>query len=138
MVVVQDETWRGGGGADPGGMVPNFFRIFFYFEFKNTSNLTFPGFKMPSERFLFKNFETGITFCHIRFFNFQNLVRSCQPLGGTPCNNHFSSSFSLLFKVIIEAHIRWKGHKEINEIYQVICILLGDFVILFWVNFESF
>ena len=54
--MVQDETWRGGGGADPGGMVPNFLRIFFsfYFEFKNTSNLTFPGFKMPSERFYSK------------------------------------------------------------------------------------
>ena len=24
-VVVQDESWPGGGGADPGGMVPNFF-----------------------------------------------------------------------------------------------------------------
>ena len=45
--------------------------------------MIFPSFKMPSERFLFKNFETGITFCHIRFFNFQNLVRSCQHLGGT-------------------------------------------------------
>ena len=34
----------------------------FYFEFKN---LTFPGFKMPSERFLFKNLKTGLTFCHM-------------------------------------------------------------------------
>ena len=51
--MVQDETWRGGGGADPGGMVPIFFFLFFfyyYFEFENTSNLIFPGFKMPSKR----------------------------------------------------------------------------------------
>ena len=44
--MVQDETWRGGSGADPGGMVPNFFLGFFrvfYFEFKNTFNLIFPG-----------------------------------------------------------------------------------------------
>ena len=59
--------------------------FFFDFEFKNTSNLIFPGFKVPSERFFFKTFKTGPTFCHMRFFNFQNLVRSCQPLGGTLC-----------------------------------------------------
>ena len=41
------------------------FDTFFYFEFKNTSNLTFPSFKVPSERFLFKDFKTGLTFCHI-------------------------------------------------------------------------
>ena len=41
------------------------FYPFFYFEFKNTSNLIFPDFKVPSESFLFKNFETGLTFCHM-------------------------------------------------------------------------
>ena len=30
---MQDETWRGGGGADPGGMVPNFFLGIFLFFF---------------------------------------------------------------------------------------------------------
>ena len=58
---------------------------FFYFEFKNTSNLIFPDFKVPSESFLFKNFETGLTFCHMWFFNFQNLVRTCKHIGETPC-----------------------------------------------------
>ena len=47
--------------------------------------MIFPGFKVPSESFLFKNFKTGLTFCHMRFFNFQNLVRTCQHMGGTPC-----------------------------------------------------
>ena len=82
----------GGSGAGGiiswGGRVQNHFsdlNFFFNFEFKNTSNLIFPGFKVPSERFLFKDFKTGLTFCHMWFFNFQNLVRSCQPLGGTPC-----------------------------------------------------
>ena len=82
----------GGSGAGGiiswGGRVQNHYSdltFFFDFEFKNTSNLIFPGFKVPSERFLFKDFKTGLTFCHMWFFNFQNLVRSCQPLGGTPC-----------------------------------------------------
>ena len=66
----------------------NFFS--FYFEFKNTSNLIFPSFKVPSESFLFKNLKTGLTFCHRWFFNFQNLARSCQHILGHPvfCENH--------------------------------------------------
>ena len=82
----------GGSGAGGiiswGGRVQNHFSdltFFFDFEFKNTSNLIFPGFKVPSERILFKDFKTGLTFCHMWFFNFQNLVRSCQHIGGTPC-----------------------------------------------------
>ena len=59
--------------------------FFFDFEFKNTSNLIFPGFKVPSERFLFKNFKTGLTFWHMGFFNFQNLVQMCFHIDGTPC-----------------------------------------------------
>ena len=39
--------------------------FFFDFEFKNTSNLIFPGFKVPSERFLFKDVKTGLTFWHM-------------------------------------------------------------------------
>ena len=64
-VVVQDETWQGGGGAGAGGMVQFFFwnlTHFFDFEFKNTSNLIFPGFKVPSKSFFPKNFKTGLTF----------------------------------------------------------------------------
>ena len=37
-------------------------RHFFDFEFKNTSNLIFVGFKVPSKRFFHKNFKTGLTF----------------------------------------------------------------------------
>ena len=31
--MVQDETWRGGGGADPGGMVPKKIFIYLFFLF---------------------------------------------------------------------------------------------------------
>ena len=72
---------RRGQGAKP------FFRFdpFFKIQFKNTSNLILLGFKMSSERFSFKNFETGLTFWHMWFFNFQNLVRRCFHIDGTPC-----------------------------------------------------
>ena len=65
---------EGGGRKGQGRISFLEFDTFFYFEFKNTSNFIFPGFKVPSESFLFKNFKTGLTFCHMRFFNFQNLV----------------------------------------------------------------
>ena len=58
--VVVEGGWRRGQG-----------RIFFWnltpffdFKFKNTSNLIFLGFKVPFERFLFKNLKTGLTFWH--------------------------------------------------------------------------
>ena len=57
-----------GAGAGSGGTVQNLFwnlTPFFDFKFKNTSNLIFPGFKAPYERFLFKNFKTGPTFRHM-------------------------------------------------------------------------
>ena len=38
------------------------FDTFFYIQFKNTSNLIIPGFKVASESFLFRNFKTGLTF----------------------------------------------------------------------------
>ena len=41
------------------------FDTFFDIQFKNTFNLVFPYFKVPSERFLFKNFKTGLTFWHM-------------------------------------------------------------------------
>ena len=41
------------------------FEFFFDFEFKNTSNLIFPGFKFAYERFLFKDFKTGLTFWYM-------------------------------------------------------------------------
>ena len=47
------------------GMAQNHFSdLTFYFEiqFKNTINLIFLSFKMPSKSFLFKNFKTGLTF----------------------------------------------------------------------------
>jgi hypothetical protein len=52
----------GGGGA--GGMVQFSFEFdtFFYIQFKNTYNLIFLGFKVPSERFFHKNFKTGLNF----------------------------------------------------------------------------
>ena len=54
---------RGGGGA--GGMVQKSFwnlTHFFDIQFKNTSNLIFLGFKVPSERFFLKNFKKDLTF----------------------------------------------------------------------------
>ena len=42
-------------------------------------------FKVPSESFFPKNFKTRLTFWHMWFFYFQNLVRSCQHIGGTLC-----------------------------------------------------
>ena len=35
---------------------------FFHIQFKNTSNLIFPGFKVSFKSFFPKNFKTGITF----------------------------------------------------------------------------
>ena len=58
----------GGGGGGRGGMAQNHFSdrtLFFYLQFKNTSNLILLGFKMSSERFLFEDFKTGLTFWHI-------------------------------------------------------------------------
>ena len=52
-------TLPGDGGSE--GMVPNFFwtlTTFFKIQFKNTSNLNFLGFKVPSKRFFLKNFKT--------------------------------------------------------------------------------
>ena len=52
-------------GEAGGGMVPIFFwnlTLFFYIQFKNTSGLVFPSFKVPSESFFHKNFITGLTF----------------------------------------------------------------------------
>ena len=59
-VVVEDDGRRGQGRIFFWNLTP-----FFDFKFKNTSNLIFPSFKVPSERFLFKNFKTGLTFCHM-------------------------------------------------------------------------
>ena len=59
------EILPGGGKGGKGGMVQILFwnlTHFFDFEFKNTSNLTLLGFKVPSERFFHKNFKTGLTF----------------------------------------------------------------------------
>ena len=58
---------------------------FFLYSFKTTSNLNFLGFKVPSKSFFPKNFKSGVIFWHLWFFNFQNLVRNCQHIGGTPC-----------------------------------------------------
>jgi hypothetical protein len=55
----------GGAGAVSGGMVQNFFWYLTQFcdiHFKNTSNVIFLGFKVPSESFFHKNFKTGLTF----------------------------------------------------------------------------
>ena len=59
---------RGGGlgsGAGSGGMVQK--KIwnltqFFDIQFKNTSNLIFQGFKVPSEKKFHKDFKTGLIF----------------------------------------------------------------------------
>ena len=59
------EILPGGGKGGKGGMVQIcFWKLthFFDFEFKNTSNLIFLGFKVPFERFFHKDFKTGLTF----------------------------------------------------------------------------
>ena len=56
--------WKGG------GMVQFFFwnlTLFFYIHFKNTSNLIFPSFKVPYERFFHKDFKTGLTLQYMWF-----------------------------------------------------------------------
>ena len=58
---------------------------FFDIQFKNTSNLIFKGFKVPSKRFFQKYFKTGLTFWHMWFKKIENWVRSCQHIGGTLC-----------------------------------------------------
>ena len=59
------EIMPGGGGGGEGGRVQIFFwnlTPFFDFKFKNTSNLIFLGFKVPSQRFFPKDFKIGLTF----------------------------------------------------------------------------
>jgi hypothetical protein len=41
--------------------------FFFNIHFKNTFNLIFLGFKMPSERFFRKDFKTGLAFLNMWF-----------------------------------------------------------------------
>ena len=68
--------------------VQNFFwnlTLFFEIQFKNTSNLIFLGFKVPSESFFHKNFKIGLTFWHIWFQKIENWVRTCFHIGGTLC-----------------------------------------------------
>ena len=50
--------WGGWFGANFSFRLTNFFDI----QFKNTSNLIFLDFKVPSERFFHKDFKTGLTF----------------------------------------------------------------------------
>ena len=88
---------EGGGRRGQGRNFLLEFDIFFDIQFKNTSNLIFPGFKVPSKRFLFKDFKTGLNFWHIWFFNFQNLVQICQHIGGTPCIYIFFFSVCTIF-----------------------------------------
>ena len=67
--------WGQWGKVGGGGGREDFFLKFDTFldiQFKNTSNLIFSGFKVPSKSFFPKNFKTGLTFCHMGFFNFQN------------------------------------------------------------------
>ena len=66
---------------------------------------------MPSESFLFKNFKTGLTFWHVGFFYFQNLVRSCQHIGGTLCIRFRLINTSLF------CHL-FTGSKAVTEMYQ--------------------
>ena len=66
-VGVQVALLPGGGGS---GMVQIFFwnlTHFFDFQFKNTSNLIFPDFKVSSKSFFPKDFKIGLTFWHIWF-----------------------------------------------------------------------
>ena len=51
-------------GVGAGGMVQMFGNLtqFFDIQFKNTSNLIFLGFKVPSESFFPKDFKSGVTF----------------------------------------------------------------------------
>ena len=55
----------GGGGGGKEGRVQIFFLefdAFFDIKFKNTSNLIFLGFKVPSESFFPKDFKIGLAF----------------------------------------------------------------------------
>ena len=81
-VVVQEALSVEGAGCKT---IFQIWHFFFDIQFKNTYNLILLGFKLSSERFLFKDFKTDLTFWHMWFFNFQNLVRSCQHIDGTPC-----------------------------------------------------
>ena len=42
-------------------------RFLFEIQFKNTSNLIFLGFKVPSESFFHKDFKIGLTFWYMWF-----------------------------------------------------------------------
>jgi hypothetical protein len=57
--------WKGVGGGGREEILFWNLTPFFDFKFKNIFNLIFPGFKVLSERFLFKNFKTGLTFWHM-------------------------------------------------------------------------
>ena len=106
----------GGSGAGGifswGGRVQNHFsdlKFFFDFKFQITSILIFSSFKVPYERFLFKDFKTGLTFWHLWFFNFQNLLRISYlnfkavlalPKTARSAQTHKSISFIWMFRVL--------------------------------------
>ena len=107
--------------AGSGGTVQNLFcnwTTFFDFKFKNTSDLIFPGFKLPSESFLFKNFKTGLIFWHMWCFNFQNFVRSCQHISGTVCiwgNESNANSWKLM--KIFPDFFYWIKHTKLGNLW---------------------
>ena len=53
---------EGGGREGQGSIFFLEFDTFFDIQFKNTSNVIFPSFKVPSESFFHKNFKRGHTF----------------------------------------------------------------------------
>ena len=95
-----------------------FFRsdTFFDLQFKNTSNLILLDFKTSSKRFLFKNFKTGLTFWHMWFFNFQNLVRTRNHIGGTPCITGNSLKTAVTARQLPDYSIWWLHVSSSNSL----------------------
>ena len=85
---------EGGGRRGQGRIFFLEFDTFFNIQFKNTFNLIFPGFKVPSESFLFKNFKTGLT-----FFKFYSEVVNISV--GHPVYGFFDKKFRRIFKKMI-------------------------------------
>ena len=81
--MVQDETWRGSGGADPGGMVPKIFYYFFlllfwiwkYFQFD------FPRFQDAIWKILIQEFQNRAYFLPYVIFQFSKFGRKLSTFG---------------------------------------------------------
>ena len=94
--------------------------------------------QVSSKRFLFKNFKTDLTFWYMWFFNFQNLVWSCQHIDGTPCifisyctSNSNSCNWLALLRFEIHVHVNLTSNFTFNFLFREVGLFISFVVVLF-------